>query len=49
MILVKKAASLLASATADSVERHMHLEKTFPKNVKNGKEPGCCTPFFEWL
>lgn len=49
MISVKKAAFLLASATANSVERHMHLEKPFPKNVKNGKDPGCCTPFFEQL
>lgn len=49
MISVKKAASLLASATANLVERRMHLEKAFPKNVKNGKDPGCYTPFFEWL
>lgn len=47
MISVKKAASLLASATANSVERRIHLEKAFPKNVKNGKDTGCCTPLFE--
>lgn len=49
MISVKKAASLLASAIANSVERRMHLEKAFPKNVKNGKNPSCCAPLFEWL
>lgn len=49
MTSVKKAASLLASATASLVERHMHLEKAFPKNVKNGKDPDGCTPFLERL
>lgn len=46
MILLKKAAYLLASATADSMERGIPLEKPLPMNVKNGKDHGY-TPFFK--
>lgn len=45
MILLKKAAYLLASATASSMERSIHLEKTLPMNVKNGKDHGCLHTF----
>jgi len=41
MILLRKAAYLLASATANSMERSIHLEKTLLTNVKNGKGHSC--------
>lgn len=48
MILLEKAAYLLASATANSVERSIHLEKALPMNVKNGKHHGCLHVFL-WM
>lgn len=46
MILLKKAAYLLASATADSMEMGILLEKALPMNVKNGKDRSY-TPSFK--
>ena len=45
MILLKKVAYLLASATANSMERSIHLEKALPMSVKNGKDHGCLYTF----
>lgn len=45
MILLKKVAYLLASATANSMERSIHLEKALLMNAKNGKDHGCLYTF----
>lgn len=45
MILLKKDAYLLATATANSMEMSIHLEKALPMNVKNGKDHSCLCTF----
>lgn len=46
MISLKMAVYLLASATADSMERGIHLEKPLAMSVRNGKDHHSHSPFF---
>lgn len=49
MISMKMAAYLLASATANSMERGIHLEKPLAMSVKNGKDHHRRSPFFSCM